>query len=156
MWCSGVRVHRHAHPEPTRCAAHWRGAAAEHRPADRYPDPRRGGASRPSMEDLRHGLRNLGYVEGQNIVLEYRFAAGQGRAHAGAGRRAGPAPGGCDDDQQTGQEPRRPESATKTIPIVTTTSGHYVVASLARPGGNITGVDPHDPRGGWQTARAPP
>jgi putative ABC transport system substrate-binding protein len=34
-------------------------------------------ASTPLWEAFRHGLRDLGYVEGQNIVLEYRFAAGQ-------------------------------------------------------------------------------
>jgi hypothetical protein len=34
-------------------------------------------ASTPLWEAFRHGLRDLGYVEGQNIVVEYRFAAGQ-------------------------------------------------------------------------------
>src|ERR671923_850132 len=34
-------------------------------------------ASTPLWEAFRHGLRDLGYVEGTNIVLEYRFAAGQ-------------------------------------------------------------------------------
>src|SRR5712664_1360020 len=34
-------------------------------------------ASNPLWEAFRHGLRDLGYVEGKNIVLEYRFAAGQ-------------------------------------------------------------------------------
>src|SRR5882724_9901890 len=34
-------------------------------------------ASTPLWEPLRQGLRDLGYVEGKNIALEYRFAAGQ-------------------------------------------------------------------------------
>jgi putative ABC transport system substrate-binding protein len=97
------------------------------------------GASTPLWEAFRQGLRDLGYVEGQNIVLEYRFAAGQNErlpalaaelvqlqvdlivTNSGAGAQAA-------------------KDATETIPIVTTTSGHYVVASLARPGGNITGL----------------
>ena len=71
-------------------------------------------AATPSWEAFRHGLRDLGYVEGQNLVLEYRFAAGQNE--------------------------RLPALAAELVPIVTATGGDRVVASLARPGGNITGL----------------
>ncbi len=96
-----------------------------------------------ALEAFRHGLRELGWVEGQNIIIEYRWAEGRfdrlpslmaelihlkvdlivapTSIYAGAARRA-----------------------TSTIPIVFVShadpigSGH--VASLARPGGNATGL----------------
>ena len=92
---------------------------------------------------FRQGLRELGYVEGQNIVIESRYAEGdadrlpnlaaslvglnvdvmviEGNAAIAAGR-----------------------NATKTIPIVMAPSGDPIgagfVVSLARPGGNLTGL----------------
>jgi hypothetical protein len=69
-------VHCHAYPEPARQAAHCYSAAAEPRPADRFLT-NAAEASTPLWEAFRHGLRDLGYVEGQNVVVEYRFAAGQ-------------------------------------------------------------------------------
>ena len=96
-------------------------------------------ASTPLWEAFRHGLRDLGYVEGQNIILEYRFAAGQNeRLPALAAELVQLQV----DVMVTNSGPgaQAAKDATKTIPIVTTTSGHYVVASLARPGGNITGL----------------
>jgi len=95
------------------------------------------------LEEFRQGLRDLGYVEGQNIVLEVRYteehpdrlaelAAEFVRlkvdvivAHGGAGIRAA-------------------REATSTIPIVMArmddADTRGFVASLARPGGNITGL----------------
>jgi len=97
----------------------------------------------PYAEAFREGLRELGYVEGQNIAIEYRFAEGRPeRLPALAAElvrlkvdiivtTAGPAPEAA-------------KQATSTIPIVFAASGDPVaeglVASIARPGGNITGL----------------
>jgi ABC-type uncharacterized transport system substrate-binding protein len=96
-------------------------------------------ASSPLWEAFRHGLRDLGYVEGQNIVLEYRFAAGQ---NARLPALAAELVQLQVDLMVTNSGPgaQAAKDATATIPIVTATSGDYVVASLARPGGNITGL----------------
>jgi putative ABC transport system substrate-binding protein len=105
------------------------------------------GLSSPSafatrLEGIRQGLRDFGYVEGTNIVIEYRWAEGQYEplpelaadlvrsnvdliiTHATPGSLAA-------------------KRATTTIPIVMALIGdpvaNGVVASVARPGGNITG-----------------
>ena len=95
------------------------------------------------IEAFHRGLQELGYVEGQNIVIEYRYADGE-----------------VDQLPQlaaelvrlnvavivtTGNSPTRAaQQATKTIPIVMTVVGDPIkagfVASLAKPGGNITGL----------------
>jgi putative ABC transport system substrate-binding protein len=95
------------------------------------------------LEALRAGLRELGYVEGKNLVIEFRWAEGKYDrlpelaaelvrlkvdlivTHGGPGIRAA-------------------KQATTTIPIVMAVVADAVadglVASLARPGGNITGL----------------
>src|SRR5262245_42631207 len=97
----------------------------------------------PRIEAFRHGLRDLGYVEGRNITIEYRFAEGQDdrlpelvaeliRLQV--------------DIMVTDGEAAIlvAQHATTTIPIVMAVSSDPVgigyVASLARPGGNITGL----------------
>jgi ABC-type uncharacterized transport system substrate-binding protein len=105
------------------------------------------GNSSPSLEvDLldafRQGLRELGYTEGQNIIIEYRWAEGKYdrfpdlladlvRLKVDAIVTAG-TPGAL-----------AAKRATKTIPIVLAVAGDAVgaglVDSLARPGGNVTG-----------------
>jgi putative tryptophan/tyrosine transport system substrate-binding protein len=95
------------------------------------------------IEAFRQGLRELGYVEGKNIVIEWRFAEGKlDRLPALATElvrlkvdiviTAGP------------PATRAAKEATSTIPIVMTFDpdpvGNGFVASLARPGGNITGL----------------
>jgi putative tryptophan/tyrosine transport system substrate-binding protein len=95
------------------------------------------------IEALRQGLRELGYVEGKNIVIEYRYADGKldrlpalvaelVRLKVEVIVTAGP------------QATRRAKEATVTIPIVMGFDNDPVasgfVASLARPGGNITGL----------------
>ena len=101
-----------------------------------------GSQNQPHLESFLRGLRELGYVEGKNVVFEYRYAEGKfdllrelaaelvslkvdvivtttsGSAHAA-------------------------QQVTKTIPIVLTTGDPVatgLAASLARPGGNVTGL----------------
>jgi putative ABC transport system substrate-binding protein len=90
---------------------------------------------------LRQGLRALGYVEGQNYVLEYRSADGQ------AGRfstLAADLVGSRVDIIVTRGTPAvgAAKEATSTIPIVMAAIGEAlgVVESLAHPGGNVTGL----------------
>ena len=95
------------------------------------------------IEIFRKGLHDLGWIEGQNVAFEYRYAEGKTErlpdlaaelvrlkveiivTHSGAPIRAA-------------------KEATRTIPIVMVVSGDPVldgtVASFARPGGNITGL----------------
>ena len=95
------------------------------------------------VEAFRQGLRELGYVEGKNIVIEYRYAEGKFDhlpALAAELVRAK-----VDVIVTGGAGATRPaKEATKTIPIVMTQDidpvGNGFVASLARPGGNITGL----------------
>ena len=100
-------------------------------------------AAAARTEAFRQGLRELGYMEGKNIVIESRYAEGKlDRLPALAAElvrlkmdvivTAG------------GQATRAAKEATSTIPIVMTNDpdpvGSGFVASLARPGGNITGL----------------
>ena len=102
--------------------------------------------TRPASTDLgtdafRRGLRELGYIEGQNLVFEFRFADGKvDRLPALAAELVRlivvVAVGG--------PSILTAKKATETIPIVMTNAGDPVdqgfVATLARPGGNITGL----------------
>ena len=100
-------------------------------------------ANAPRIEAFRQGLRELGYVEGKNIAIEWRSADGKlERLPALAAELVGLkvaviVTGG-------GAPTRRAKEATSTIPIVMTNDpdpvGDGFVASLARPGGNITGL----------------
>jgi ABC-type uncharacterized transport system substrate-binding protein len=96
-------------------------------------------------EGIRLALRELGYIEGQNIATEYRYAEGKMK---GASELAAElvrlkvdiilAAGGTGLIQAA-------KNATKTIPIVMTGGGSDpveagLVESLARPGGNVTGI----------------
>jgi putative ABC transport system substrate-binding protein len=98
---------------------------------------------RPDLDGLRQGLRELRYVEGQNLVIEERYAEGKVerlpdlaselvRLNIHVLIAAG------------GAAIRAAQQATSTIPIVMTTVSDAVaqgfVGTLARPGGNITGL----------------
>ena len=96
-----------------------------------------------TIEAFRQGLKNLGYVEGENILVEYRYAEGMEDR----------LPGFVGELVQLKVDVliipplraiRAAQQATKTIPIVMVTTADPVatglVDSLARPGGNITGL----------------
>jgi putative ABC transport system substrate-binding protein len=100
------------------------------------------------VEAFRQGLRELGYVEGRNIVIEWRYAEG----------RRDRLPALADEvvrlkvDIIVSGGPTITgflKEATTTIPVVmgfdTDPVGNGLVASLARPGGNITGLSVFSP-----------
>ena len=94
------------------------------------------------MEALRAGLRDLGYVEGKNLIIEFRWAEGK---YDRLPDLASELVRSKVDVIVTGGTPGvlAAKRATTTIPIVMAASGdaiaHGLVVSLARPGGNITG-----------------
>ena len=95
------------------------------------------------IEAFRQGLRELGYTEGKNIVIEWRHA--EGKADQLPGLAAELVRLKVDIVVSAGSTVTRPaKEATVTIPIVmaqdTDPVGSGFVASLARPGGNITGL----------------
>src|SRR6201993_1250630 len=100
-------------------------------------------ANSARVEAFRQGLRELGYVEGKNIIIESRFA--EGKTDCLPALAADLVRLKVDVIVSAGPAVTRPASeATKTIPIVMAQDGDPVangfVASLARPGGNITGL----------------
>jgi putative ABC transport system substrate-binding protein len=94
------------------------------------------------VEALRTGLRDLGYVEGKNIVFEFRFAERIELLREAADELARSGVDIIFATSSTEVEPAR--QATNTIPIVFATHADPVglghVASLARPGGNMTAL----------------
>jgi putative ABC transport system substrate-binding protein len=100
-------------------------------------------ANQARIEAFRQGLHELGYVEGKNIAIEYRYAEGKrDRLPALAAELVRIK---LDIIVTTGPASTRPaKEATVTIPIVMASDSDPVgmgfVASLARPGGNITGL----------------
>jgi putative tryptophan/tyrosine transport system substrate-binding protein len=100
------------------------------------------------LQAFRQGLLDLGWVEGKNISIEYRYAEGQNDRLPDLA---------ADlvrlkvDIIVTAVTPDAlaAKNATKTIPIVMAAAGDPVVSglvdSLARPGGNITGLSPMNP-----------
>jgi len=99
-------------------------------------------AGAPLLESFRQGLRELGYVEGQNIFIDYRWAEGRpDRLAALAGELVNLRVDVIVTSTNTPVVAL--QQATRTIPIVVAGMGDPVgsgfVASFARPGGNITG-----------------
>src|SRR5207245_7829633 len=97
----------------------------------------------PATEGFQQGLREFGYVEGHNIIVEWRFAEGQVERLPGLAAElvrlqvdiiVAPNPFYVEPARQ----------ATKSIPIVFALVpdpvGAGFVQSLARPGGNLTGL----------------
>jgi len=104
-----------------------------------YGDPK----TDPNIESFRQGLRDLGYVDGTNIIIEYRYADGRPERLPKLGAELVQlkpnvllALGG--------DVVRHVHAVTREIPIVFAISSDPVrsglVASLARPGGNATGI----------------
>jgi putative tryptophan/tyrosine transport system substrate-binding protein len=94
-------------------------------------------------EAFRQGLRELGYVEGQNLVIEDRYAEGSPERLRDLAAELVRLP--VDVMVAEGAAAvRAARHATRTIPIVMAAGvdavGEGLVASLARPGGNITGL----------------
>ena len=101
------------------------------------------GPSAPFVDDFRKGMRDLGWIEGRNIVIEYRNANADPEKLATIMRELVDSNidvivGACTPEAKAAQK------ATSTIPIVFAATGDPVkagiVASLGRPGGNATGL----------------
>jgi putative ABC transport system substrate-binding protein len=94
------------------------------------------------VEALRSGLRDLGYVEGKNFVIEFRWAEGR---YDRLPLLAAELVGLKVDVLVTHGTPgtRAAKQATTTVPIIMAVAGDAVatgvIPSLARPGGNVTG-----------------
>jgi ABC-type uncharacterized transport system substrate-binding protein len=96
----------------------------------------------PVWNSFREGLRELGYLEGQNIAFEYRYAGGVADRLAEVAAELVRRPVDIIATFGTPQS-RAAQQATTTIPIVMIGIGDPVgaglISSIARPGGNITG-----------------
>lgn len=97
----------------------------------------------PQLEAFREGLRDLGYVEGKNIAIDYRWAQGTLDARADVAREL--VQQGVDVIVAWGTPATAAvQKATSSVPIVMVAVadpvGSGFVRSLARPGGNITGA----------------
>jgi ABC-type uncharacterized transport system substrate-binding protein len=99
-------------------------------------------ASANRVEALRAGLRDLGYVEGKNLVIEFRWTGTVEQMHEAAAELVRMKVDIIFATSSTESEPAR--RATSTIPIVFATHADPVgvghVSSLARPGANMTGL----------------
>src|SRR5690242_5909036 len=97
----------------------------------------------PSVEAFQRGLRDLGYIDGKNLLVEYRYLEGRNDGISNIVAELVK----LEVDvfvSAVGPAIRAAKQATKTIPIVMVVTVDPVatglVDSLARPGGNITGL----------------
>jgi putative ABC transport system substrate-binding protein len=99
-------------------------------------------ANAPIFEAFRQGLRELGYIEGQNIVIEARWASGRAADLPRLAAELVLKPAVIVTAGTPGI--RAAKRATSTIPIVMAQGSNVVgqgfVASVRQPGGNITGI----------------
>ncbi len=97
----------------------------------------------PNIAAFRRELRGLGHVDGQNVAISYRYAHGKAELYAAFAAELARLPV---DIMVVGSAAATlaAKTATQTVPIVMIGGGDPVrsgvVVSLARPGGNITGV----------------
>jgi len=106
-------------------------------------EPRSAAESQPTRESFELGLRELGWVDGQNIVIDYRSSEGKPERYAPLAAELVRL--NVSVIVATGEPMiQAVKQATSSIPIVMAAVGDPVArgfaASLARPGGNITGV----------------
>jgi putative ABC transport system substrate-binding protein len=96
----------------------------------------------PNASAFRQGLRDLGYVEGQTIAVEYRYAHGRTERYAELAQELVQLK--VDIFVAGGNSSFAARDTTQTIPIVSIAAGDLIgtglVTSLARPGGNLTGL----------------
>jgi putative ABC transport system substrate-binding protein len=129
------RFHRHSPPGRSHRRCPWSDLVSSGSPDDQ----------RNLTAATRRGLNEAGYVEGQNLTIEYRWAEGRydrlpGLAAELVNRQVALiiAAGGSDPG-------RAAKAATSTIPIVFITAADPVttgiIASLSRPEGNVTGIN---------------
>lgn len=127
------------------CAAAWPATAWAQQPADRvrvigYLSP----GAKPSLRDevFQKGLRELGWIEGKNIRIEYRRAANSTERLAAMADELVRLKVDLIVAQST-PAVEAAKNATQTVPIVSISAdpvANGFIASLARPGGNITGI----------------
>ena len=96
-------------------------------------------------EAIRRALRELGYIEGENIAIEYRYAEGKRDRYPELAAELVRLKVDIIVVAGSDTTVRAASNATKTIPIVMTGGGSSpveagLVESLARPGGNVTGI----------------
>jgi putative ABC transport system substrate-binding protein len=100
-------------------------------------------ASASQIRAFQQGLRELGYVDGKNIILEFRYADGKLARLPDLAAELVSSKVDAIVTRSTGSI-RAAMNASKTIPIIFPSAGAPVedglVASLARPGGNVTGL----------------
>jgi ABC-type uncharacterized transport system substrate-binding protein len=101
------------------------------------------GINAANVDGLRHGLRELGYVEGRSFVIEYRSAEGRDQRFPDLATELARLPVDLILTRGT-PAALAAKNATGTIPVVIVGVGDPVgqglVASLAHPGGNVTGL----------------
>jgi putative tryptophan/tyrosine transport system substrate-binding protein len=105
-------------------------------------------ADSPRLEAFRHGLRDRGYTDGRNVFIDYRYASTRSESLDVLAQELVHLP--VDVLVTEGTPPTlAARRATDSIPIVVTSAGDLIgaglVASLARPGGNVTGLTLQSP-----------
>ena len=103
------------------------------------------------------GLNETGYVEGRNVAIEYRWAESQIRSTAGIGGRSGSPTGGrdCRDQHSCGTRGKGGDhDDSDRVRDGADPVAAGLVASLNRPGGNVTGVTPFERRAGAKATGA--